>query len=64
MLRFDRKFQTAIAISLYIENEIGHMDQQQVEGLMISMNLLIAIEQAALASVAAASTVAASSGGN
>lgn len=64
VLRFDRKFQTAIAISLYIENEIGHMDQQQVEGLMISMNLLIAIEQAALASVAAASTVAASSGGN
>lgn len=63
-LRFNRHLQTAIAISLYIENEMGHMDQQQVEGLMISMNLLIAIEQAVLASVVAGSTVAASNGGN
>lgn len=39
------------------------MDQQQVEELMISMNLLIAIEQVTLASIVAASTAATANGG-
>lgn len=63
-LRWNREFYTAMALSLYTEDQARNMTKDQVESLMVSVHVLIAIERAAAASAAAAaSTAAASSGG-
>ncbi|WP_099222959.1 DUF4003 family protein [Listeria costaricensis] len=61
-LRFEgAAFQTALALSLYTEQRVGEMSQAQIESLMISVHVLIAIEQAAAVSAAAAASAAAAS---
>ncbi|WP_239253514.1 DUF4003 family protein [Listeria ilorinensis] len=61
-LRFEgAAFQTALALSLYTEQRVGEMSQEQIESLMISIHVLIAIEQAAAVSAAAAASAAAAS---
>jgi hypothetical protein len=59
---FGKTFATALAMSLYTEEITGQMNQEQVENLMVSVHVLIAMEQAsAVAATAAASAAAASS---
>ncbi|EUJ47816.1 DUF4003 family protein [Paenilisteria rocourtiae] len=62
-LRWNREFYTAMALSLYTEEQARNMTREQVESLMVSVHVLIAIERAAAASAAAAASVAAASSG-
>ncbi|EUJ19894.1 hypothetical protein PGRAN_15007 [Listeria grandensis FSL F6-0971] len=55
-LRWNREFYTAMALSLYTEDQARNMTKEQVESLMVSVHVLIAIERAAAASAAAASS--------
>ncbi|MBC2012657.1 DUF4003 domain-containing protein [Listeria marthii] len=60
-LRFGREFVAALAISLYTEKQSGQMSKEQLEGLMVNVHILIAMEQAAAAGAAAAASAAAAS---
>ncbi|MBC1472030.1 DUF4003 family protein [Listeria seeligeri] len=55
-LKFGREFVVALAISMYTEKQSGQMSKEQLEGLMVNVHILIAMEQAAAASAAAASS--------
>ncbi|WP_088825917.1 DUF4003 family protein [Listeria goaensis] len=56
---FGKTFYTALALSLYTEEVTGKMNQAQIENLMVSVHVLIAIEQASAAAAAAAASAAA-----
>ncbi|EUJ33919.1 hypothetical protein MFLO_01825 [Listeria floridensis FSL S10-1187] len=49
-LRFDKNFQTALALSLYVEQKTSELSMEQTEQLMVSLTALIAIEQAVIVS--------------
>ncbi|WP_270997195.1 DUF4003 family protein [Listeria seeligeri] len=60
-LKFGREFVVALAISMYTEKQSGQMSKEQLEGLMVNVHILIAMEQAAAASASAAASAAAAS---
>ncbi|AHI57068.1 DUF4003 family protein [Listeria ivanovii] len=60
-LKFGREFVVALAISMYTEKQSGQMSKEQLEGLMVNVHILIAMEQAAAASAAAGASAAAAS---
>lgn len=60
-LKFGRDFVVALAISMYTEKQAGQMSKEQLEGLMVNVHILIAMEQAVAVSAAAAASAAAAS---